>query len=56
MNLSGAVLAMVGVGILSLKLSADINIGDLLTLGCAFGFAFHIFYTAKYVKDSDPVS
>jgi drug/metabolite transporter (DMT)-like permease len=55
-ELVGAILAMVGVGILSLKLSSDINIGDLLTLGCAFGFAFHIFYTAKYVKDSDPVS
>ncbi|WHZ02489.1 DMT family transporter [Neobacillus sp. YX16] len=55
-ELMGAILAMVGVGILSLKLSAGINIGDLLTLGCAFGFAFHIFFTAKYVKDSDPVS
>jgi drug/metabolite transporter (DMT)-like permease len=55
-ELFGAILAMVGVGILSLKLSADINIGDLLTLGCAFGFAFHIFYTAKFVKDSDPIS
>jgi drug/metabolite transporter (DMT)-like permease len=55
-ELVGAILAMIGVGILSLKLSTDINIGDLLTLGCAFGFAFHIFYTAKYVKDSDPVS
>ena len=54
-ELIGAVLAMIGVGILSLKLSAEVNIGDLLTLGCAFGFAFHIFYTAKYVKDSDPV-
>lgn len=54
-ELTGAVLAMIGVGILSLKLSAEVNIGDLLTLGCAFGFAFHIFYTAKYVKDSDPV-
>jgi drug/metabolite transporter (DMT)-like permease len=55
-ELVGAILAIVGVGILSLKLSAGVNIGDLLTLGCAFGFAFHIFYTAKYVKDSDPVS
>ncbi|MEH7252495.1 DMT family transporter [Neobacillus niacini] len=54
-ELTGAVLAMIGVGVLSLKLSAGVNIGDLLTLGCAFGFAFHIFYTAKYVKDSDPV-
>jgi drug/metabolite transporter (DMT)-like permease len=54
-ELVGAILAMIGVGVLSLKLSADINIGDLLTLGCAFGFAFHIFYTAKYVKHSDPI-
>ena len=54
-ELFGAILAMIGVGVLSLKLSAGVNIGDLLTLGCAFGFAFHIFYTAKYVKDSDPV-
>ncbi|MDR7078951.1 drug/metabolite transporter (DMT)-like permease [Neobacillus niacini] len=54
-ELTGAILAIVGVGILSLKLSAGINIGDLLTLGCAVGFAFHIFYTAKYVKNSDPV-
>ncbi|QCJ41009.1 DMT family transporter [Bacillus sp. S3] len=54
-ELTGAVLAMVGVGVLSLKLSSDINIGDLLTLGCAVGFAFHIFYTAKFVKDSDPI-
>ncbi len=55
-ELTGAVLAMIGIAVLSLKLSAEINIGDLLTLGCAFGFAFHIFYTAKYVKDTDPVS
>lgn len=54
-ELTGAVLAMVGVGVLSLKLSSDINIGDLLTLGCAAFFAFQIFYTAKYVKESDPI-
>ncbi|WHY00082.1 DMT family transporter [Neobacillus sp. DY30] len=54
-ELTGAILAMIGVGVLSLKFSGGVNIGDLLTLGCAFGFAFHIFYTAKYVKDSDPV-
>ncbi|KKK33622.1 membrane protein [Mesobacillus campisalis] len=54
-ELAGTVLAVVGVGMLSLKLSSGINIGDLLTLGCAFGFAFHIFYTAKYVKEADPV-
>ncbi len=54
-ELVGAVTALVGVAVLSLKLSAEINIGDLLTLGCAVGFAFHIFYTAKFVKDEDAV-
>ncbi|WP_186671485.1 DMT family transporter [Sporosarcina sp. BP05] len=54
-ELVGAVTALVGVAVLSLKLSAEINIGDLLTLCCAVGFAFHIFYTAKFVKDEDAV-
>jgi drug/metabolite transporter (DMT)-like permease len=54
-ELIGAVIAMIGVGVLSLKLSSDINIGDLLSLCCAVAFAFHIFYTAKYVKDEDAV-
>ena len=54
-ELSGAVIALIGVAVLSLQLSAGVNIGDLLTLGCAVGFAFHIFYTAKFVKDEDAV-
>ncbi|MCH1625377.1 DMT family transporter [Ferdinandcohnia quinoae] len=54
-ELAGAFLAITGVGALSLKLSTEINVGDLLTLCCAFGFAFHIFYTAKFVKDEDPI-
>jgi drug/metabolite transporter (DMT)-like permease len=55
-ELVGAVLAIVGVAVLSLKLSSEINIGDLLTLCCAFAFAFHIFYTAKFVKEEDPIA
>lgn len=55
-ELFGAVLAVIGVAVLSLKLSSEINIGDLLTLCCAVGFAFHIFYTAKFVKEEDPVA
>lgn len=51
----GAFLAIVGIGFLSLQLSLSINIGDLLTLGCAFGFAFQIFYTMKYVQGEDPI-
>lgn len=54
-ELSGAVIALIGVAVLSLQLSAGVNIGDLLTLGCAIGFAFHIFYTAKFVKNEDAV-
>jgi drug/metabolite transporter (DMT)-like permease len=54
-ELIGVVLAITGVGVLSLKLSTEINLGDLLSLCCAFAFAFHIFYTAKFVKDEDPV-
>ncbi|WKA54445.1 DMT family transporter [Planococcus shixiaomingii] len=54
-ELSGAILAMIGVGVLSLKVNGAVNIGDLLTLGCAVFFALQIFYTAKYVKDSDPI-
>ena len=54
-ELGGAILALAGVAVLSLKLSAEINIGDLLTLCCAVGFAFHIFYTAKFVKEEDAV-
>ena len=54
-ELGGAVLAVIGVAVLSLKLSSEVNVGDLLTLCCAVGFAFHIFYTAKFVKEEDPV-
>lgn len=51
----GAFFAIVGIGFLSLQFTSTINIGDLLTLGCAFGFAFQIFYTTKYVQDEDPI-
>lgn len=54
-ELVGAILAVVGVAALSLQWATDINVGDLLTLGCAFGFAFHIFYTAKFVETEDAV-
>ncbi|KAA0944273.1 DMT family transporter [Sporosarcina sp. ANT_H38] len=54
-ELFGALLAIIGIGVLSLKLSSGINFGDLLTLLCAVAFAFHIFYTAQFVKSEDPV-
>lgn len=54
-ELSGAVLAVIGVAVLSLQWSTEINIGDVLTLFCAVGFAFHIFYTAKFVESVDAI-
>ncbi|MFC4409672.1 DMT family transporter [Chungangia koreensis] len=54
-DMTGAVLAIIGVAAMSLQWSAEINIGDLLTLCCAIGFAFHIFYTAKFVGEADAI-
>ncbi|PIC86993.1 EamA family transporter [Sporosarcina sp. P20a] len=54
-ELFGAVLALIGVAVLSLQWSTTINIGDLLTLGCAVMFAFHIFYTARFVRTEDAI-
>lgn len=52
----GAILALIGVGLMSLQISSYvINLGDFLTFLCAIGFAFHIVYTAVFVKDEDPI-
>lgn len=51
----GAVLSLVGIGILTLELGGAVNIGDLLTLGCAVVFAFQIFYTGLFMKGQDPI-
>lgn len=48
-------IALVGIGILSLDSDFSINYGDMLTLLCAFGFAFHIFFTSEFVKNSSPI-
>ncbi|WOV87218.1 DMT family transporter [Sporosarcina oncorhynchi] len=54
-EVAGAFLAMFGVAVLSLQLSAEINIGDFLSFCCAIAFAFHIFYTSQFVKQEDPI-
>lgn len=46
----GAVLAIVGVGLLSLDKNLSLGLGDGLTLICAVGFAFQIFLTSIFVK------
>lgn len=45
-----AVLALAGIGFLSLTSSFTMNIGDMLSILCAVLFAFDIFYTNVFVK------
>lgn len=54
-EVTGAVLAMIGIALLSLQFSAKLNIGDILSFLCAFAFAFHIIYTAKFVSTENPI-
>lgn len=48
-EMAGAVLAILGVGLLSLKSDFTLGLGDALTLLCAVGFAFQIFFTSEFV-------
>lgn len=49
-SIAGAVMAIVGVGLLSLEKNLTLGLGDALTLVCAAGFAFQIFFTSEFVK------
>lgn len=49
-SIGGAVMAIAGVGLLSLEKNLTLGIGDALTLICAAGFAFQIFFTSEFVK------
>lgn len=44
-----------GICLLSLTPELSVNFGDLLILGCAFAFAFHILLVGKYSALFDPV-
>lgn len=51
-----AAIALVGIGFLSLQDSLTINFGDFLTILCAIGFAFDIFYTNVFVRTEDALA
>lgn len=53
--MAAAVLAISGIGLLSLQGDLTVNIGDALTLVCAMGFALHMIYINKYTEYWDPV-
>lgn len=46
----GAVMSVLGVALLSLNGDLSVGLGDGLTLLCAVGFAFQIFFTSEFVK------
>ena len=48
-SLIGAVMAVVGAGVLSLQSDFSVGLGDALTLLCAVCFALQIFLTGEYV-------
>ncbi|MCI8732165.1 MAG: YqeG family HAD IIIA-type phosphatase [Lachnospiraceae bacterium] len=53
--ITAAVLAVTGIGLLSLQGDLSMNVGDMLTLVCAMGFALHMVYIDKYTQSWDPV-
>ena len=53
---AAAVLALTGIGLLSLQGDLSVNRGDVLTLICAIGFALHMFYIDRYTEKWDPVT
>lgn len=55
-ELLAACMAIVGIGFLSLTNDFTINFGDVLSIGCAFLFAFDIFYTNVFVKTEDALA
>ncbi len=54
--MTAAVLAIIGMGMLSLQGDLSVNKGDVLTLICAVGFALHMIYIDKYTQQGDPVA
>lgn len=51
-----AIIAIVGIGFLSLQDSFTMNFGDMLSILCAIAFAFDIFYTNVFVKKEDALA
>jgi drug/metabolite transporter (DMT)-like permease len=51
-----SIVAIIGIGVLSLEADFSLNLGDILTFICAVGFALQIFFTGEFTKDKDPIA
>ncbi|GLB29332.1 membrane protein [Lacrimispora amygdalina] len=54
-NVGAAVMAVIGLGFISLEGDLRVNVGDLLTLVCGIFFAFHIVFVDRYTETHDPI-
>ena len=48
-GMASSFMAIIGIAVLSLSADFTVNLGDVLTLLSAFGFAFQIFFTREFV-------
>lgn len=53
-SLAGIVSATVGLGLLTINQSLDLNFGDILVFFCAVSYAVHILLVGKFSPDNDP--
>lgn len=51
----GAICAVIGLFLLTTGGVSVINIGDVISIGCALFFALHMIMIEKYCHDSDPI-
>lgn len=54
-NIIAAVMAVIGLALLTLEGDLGINLGDFLTLICGLCFALHMVYIDKFTEHHDPV-
>lgn len=54
-NVAAAVIAVIGLGLLTLHGESGINLGDILTFICGICFAVHMVCTDMFTKKHDPV-
>ncbi|HLF19756.1 MAG TPA: DMT family transporter [Bacteroidota bacterium] len=54
-NVIGVILVAVGLYLLTSPRGSEMNVGDLMTIGCALCFALYIVYLDVFSNDSDPV-
>lgn len=52
---TGAILATIGLGFLTIEKGIDFNVWDIAAVCCSFFFAAHMIAIEKYGKDSDPI-